>query len=82
MTSAILCLLHYVADNCHPARPYAPVAGHGHLCASTPEARELRLVESPGSATSGDEFWLRLTERGRHIVDESLAIARALEGER
>lgn len=81
MTSAILCLLHHVADNCHPSRPFAPIAGHGHLCEAMPEARSLRLVESPGTKTSGDEFWLRLTPRGRHIVDESLATAQALEGE-
>jgi len=74
MIHAIAALLHHVADATGPGRPYAPVSGHGHLCAATPEARRLGLVESPGEVSASDEFWLRLTPKGQTVAAESLLV--------
>ena len=75
MTHATASLLHHLAAVCADD-DYSQILGHGRLCDAMPEARALGLVESPslGRPLCLEQYWLRLTTRGRNVVDEMLAV--------
>lgn len=76
MNHATAALLHYLAANFR-GNDFAPLHGYPHLCAASPEATILGLIEHPGDSPV-ERYYARLTVRGRNIVDEMLAVGRAL----
>jgi hypothetical protein len=79
MTHEIASLLHHLATACVDD-DYTQILGQGRLCDAMPGARALGLVESPnlGRPLCLEQYWLRLTVRGRNVVEEMLAVGREL----
>ena len=75
MSASVATLLLYVASFESPG--FVLLLRIPELCASIPEARKLGLIESPSEHTL-DQYHVRLTARGRMIVDEMLAVGREL----
>lgn len=75
MSASTATLLLYVASFESPG--FVSLLRIPDLCASLPEARTLGLIESP-SEHALDQYHVRLTARGRMIVDEILAVGREL----
>lgn len=76
MNHATATLLHFLASNIRD-NDFAPLHGYPQLCAAIPDAAALGLISHPGGAPL-DRYYVRLTVRGRDIVDEMLAVGRAL----
>lgn len=73
MTHSVAVLLHYLADRC-VGDDHERIE-RGYLRDAMPEARRLKLVESPDMGRGElDNYWLRLTSDGRFAVEEMLAV--------
>ena len=81
MIHTVASLLHFLAYQhaFHRERQQFCRIADPELCSAIPEAIALKLVEPEDDSPLGI-YWLRLTARGRHVVDEILACGRVLIG--
>lgn len=76
MTHRVAALCHFLADKCKGSECYR-ITLEPSLSEAMPRARELGLVESPED-DKVDQYWIRLTPKGREVVSESFCVMEAV----
>lgn len=76
MTHKVAALCHFLAAVCVGSECYR-ITLEPSLSEAMPRARELGLIESPNE-DKVDQYWIRLTPKGREVVSESFCVMEAV----